>query len=178
MTDAMRDENRERIDRWLRAGAAENVGPDVEAAWTGLLAALPEVEPSPELTDRVMRRVAEVRCAARDLAPRWRFALAAGLALCGASALFLPALLLAAPIPVGTLIAAITEGVKAGAAWVAQGISVWRLLADIAETTSLVVATPEATIFLASFAIISAAALRLLYDLTLYDLRSAGAAPR
>jgi len=172
----MRDETRERIERWLRAGAAEDAGPDVEAAWTGLLAALPEIEPSPELTDRVMRRVAEVRSAARDLSPRWRFALAAGLALCGVSILSLPALLFAAPIPVGALIAAISGGVKAAAAWAAQGISVWRLLADIAETTSLVVATPEATTFLASFAVVSAAALRLLYDLTLYDRRSIGAA--
>lgn len=174
----MRDENRERIERWLHAGAAESPGPEVEAAWTGLFAALPEVAPSSELADRVMRRVARVRRASRDLAPRWRFALAAGLLLFGASALSLPALLLEAPIPVGAVIAAITNGVTAGAAWVAQGISFWRLLASIAETTSLVVATREAATFLAGFALVSAAALRLLYDLTLYDRRSTGAVPR
>jgi len=174
----MRDDNRKRIEQWIRAGAPEAVGAEVEAAWNALLAALPDEGPSPEFAGRVMRRVGEARRAARDLAPRWRFALAACLALCGLSALCLPAVLLALPIPVGGLIAAVAGAVKATAVWAAQGISVWRFLANVAETTSLVVATPEAIAFLASFALLSAAALRLLYELTLQDWRSAGAASR
>jgi hypothetical protein len=174
----MRDDSRKRIEEWIRRGAPETAGPELETAWTDLFAALPDLGPSAEFTGRVMRRVGEARRSSRDLSPRWRFALAAGLALCGLFALCLPAVLLAAPLPVGGLIAAVTALVKVAAAWGAQGLAVWRFLAGVAETASLVLATREAIAFLASFAMLSAAALRLLYELTLYDWRTAGAAPR
>jgi hypothetical protein len=172
------DATRRPIERWLGAGALDDAGPELEAAWTRLLAALPAEGPSSDFADRVMRRVAADRARARDLAPRWRWALGAGLALCGASALILPALLLAAPLPIGALLATVAGAVKTGAVWMALGVSVWRFLAEVADTASMVAATPEATAFLACFALISAAALRLLYDLTLYDWRSTGAASR
>lgn len=180
-----RDVNRNRIGRWLHAGAGEEDSPELEAAWSSLLAELPELEPSAELTDRVMRRVAELRPGAyaarravRDLHPRWRLALVLGLLVSGASALLLPALLLAAPIPVGAAIAATADAVKAVAVWAAQGFSLWRLLAEIADTAALVAATPEVTAFLAAFALVSAAALRLLFELMHYDRRSVHVAPR
>ena len=178
MTWAMREEHRNRIEGWLELGAPESSGPELETAWSGLLAMLPEEAPSDAFADRVLRRVAESRRASRDLPARWRFVLAAALTLCGISALFVPAVLLAIPIPIGGLIAAVADVVKAGAVWVAQGLSLWRILHEIAQTASLIVATPEATAFLAGFAVLSAAALRLLHDLTLYDRSSAGAASR
>lgn len=178
MTGAMREEPRKRIADWLGAGAPESIGSDLEAAWSQLLAALPDEAPSFAFAEGVMRRVAESRRGRRDLPARWRLALAAALTLCGISALCLPAVLLAIPLPIGGVIAGVAGVVKAGAAWAAQGVWVWRLLVEIAETTALVLATPEATAFLAGFAVLSAAALRLLYDLTLYDWRSAGAASR
>jgi uncharacterized membrane protein HdeD (DUF308 family) len=125
-----------------------------------------------------MLRVAEVRGAARDLSPRLRRVLAACLALVGVSALALPVVLVAFPLPVAGLIGTLAGAVKAGAAWAAQGVSVWQFLVEFAQTTSVVLATPEATAFLASSALLSAAALRLLFELTRHDRRIANAASR
>ncbi|HLE85710.1 MAG TPA: hypothetical protein VJG13_15315 [Thermoanaerobaculia bacterium] len=174
----MRDENRKRIERWLEAGAPEAAGPELEAAWSVLLRELPEEAPSPAFVAAVLQRVAEVRGAARDLAPRWRLALAAGLALFGLSALALPAVLLAVPLRVGGLVAVVGGAIKAVAGWAAQGIEVWQALASFAGKVTLVVATPQATLAMASFAVLSALALRLLFELTLHDRRSAGVAAR
>lgn len=171
------------IARWLTAGAPEASTPELEASWSDLLAELPDETPSPAFVNGVMLRVAAERGAAaaravRDLAPRWRWALAACLALVGLSALALPVVLIALPLPIGGLIATLAGAVKAGAVWLAQGASVWRFLADVGQTTSVVLATPEATAFLATFALLSAAALRLLFELTRDDRRTFDAAIR
>ena len=54
----------------------------------------------------------------------------------------------------------------------------WRFLADVAQTTAVVLATPQAAAFLAGFALLSAAALRLLFELTRQDRRIADATAR
>jgi hypothetical protein len=168
--------NRTTIERWLEAGAPDSGAPEIEAAWNELLAELPDETPSPAFASRVMQRVAEARGAARDLPRRLRLVLAACLGLIGVSALAVPIVLIAFPVPVGGLIEALAASVKAAAVWAAQGVSVWRFLANVAQTTSVVLATPEATAFLASFALLSAAALRLLFELTRHDRRIAHAA--
>lgn len=163
------------IARWLEAGAPDSGTSELEAAWTGLLAELPDEAPSQAFANRVMQRVRGVRGAARDLSPRLRLVLAACLALIAVSTLALPMVLIAVPLPVGGLIDALAVAVKAGAAWIAQGLSVWRFLAGVAQTASVVLATPQATAFMASFALLSAAALRLLFELTRHDRRIADA---
>jgi hypothetical protein len=86
--------------------------------------------------------------------------------------------LLAFPLPVGSVIDTLAVAVKAGAAWTAQALAVWTFLAGMAQTLSVVLATPEAAAFLLSFALLSAAALRLLFELTRKDRRVADAAAR
>jgi hypothetical protein len=164
------------IERWLGAGAPDAFIPELEDAWTGLLAELPDEAPSPDFAARVMQRLAGVRVAVRDLAPRWRLALAACLALLALSALALPALLTPLPIPVGGLIAALAGAVKAGAGYVTQSVSVWRFLTSVAQILSVVVATPQAIALLASFALLSGGALGALFELTRPDRRTADAA--
>jgi hypothetical protein len=167
------------IERWLEAGAPDSAAPELEAAWSALLSELPDEGPSPAFAGRVMQlAVAEVRHGARDLSPRLRLAVAACLALMGFSALVMPVVLIALPLPVGGLIDGLAGAVKAGAAWAAQGVSLWRFLANVTQTLSVVVATPQATAFLASFALLSAAAFRLLFELTRHDRRIADAASR
>jgi hypothetical protein len=166
------------IERWLEAGAPDSAAPELEAAWSALLSELPDEGPSPAFAGRVMQRVAEARHAARDLSPRLRLVVAACLALMGFSALVMPVVLIALPLPVGGLIDGLAAAVKAGAAWAAQGVSVWRFLANVTQTLSVVLATPQATAFLASFALLSAAAFRLLFELTRHDRRIADAASR
>jgi hypothetical protein len=178
-------EYRRTLERWLRAGAPDTTALELESAWRELLAELPDEAPSAAFTSRVMLRVAEVRDAARalaprvraarDLSPRLRLVLAACLGLVGVSVLALPVVLVALPLPVGGLIAALASAVKAGAVWAAQGFSVWEFLADLGQTIAVVLATPEATAFLVSFALLSAAAFRWLFELTRTDRRSADA---
>ena len=168
-------EYRRTLERWLQAGAPDTAAPELEGAWSELLAELPDEVPSAAFTSLVMLRVAAARSAARDLSPRLRLVLAACLGLVGISVVALPVVLIALPLPVGGLIAALAGAVKAGAIWAAQGVSVWRFLAEIAQTISVVLATPQATAFLASFALLSAAAFRLLFELTRPDRRIANA---
>jgi hypothetical protein len=174
----MRHEHRMAIERWLESGAPETASVELESAWTRLLSELPDESPSGEFPARVMLRVAGSRRPARDLSPRLRLALVACLGLVGVFALALPALLLAFPLPVGSVIDTLAVAVKAGAAWTAQALAVWTFLAGVAQTLSVVLATPEAAAFLLSFALLSAAALRLLFELTRKDRRIADAAAR
>jgi hypothetical protein len=139
---------------------------------------LPDESPSAAFPGRVMARVAGLRRPARDLSPRLRLALVACLALMGVSALVIPVLLVAFPLPVGGVIDALAVSIKAGAAWTAQAIAVWGFLAGAAQTVSVVLATPQAAAFLVGFALLSAAALRLLFELTRKDRRIADAAAR
>jgi hypothetical protein len=125
-----------------------------------------------------MLRVAGLRRPARDLSRRARMAVVAYLGLVGVFALALPALLIAFPLPVGSMIDAMAVTVKAGAAWTAQAIAVWTFLAGVAQTFSVVLATPQAAAFLISIALLSAGALRLLFELTRKDRRIADAAAR
>jgi hypothetical protein len=174
----MRQDSWTTIERWLRAGAPDASSPELEAAWARLFEELPDESPSDAFPGRIMARVAGLRSPARDLSPRLRLVLVACLALMGVSALVVPALLIAFPPPVGGVIDALAVAVKAGAVWTAQGIAVWGFLAGAAQTFSVVLATPEAAAFLVSFALLSAAALRLLFELTRKDRRIADAAAR
>jgi hypothetical protein len=167
------------IERWLEAGAPDASSPELEAAWSRLFQDLPDESPSELFPGRVMARVAGLRRpSGRDLSPRLRRALAACLALMGLSALALPVLLIAYPLPVGGVIEALTMAVKVGAAWTTYGLALWGFLAGVSRTLSVVVATPEAASFLFSFALLSAAALRLLFQLTRKDRRPADAPAR
>jgi hypothetical protein len=184
----MRYDHLTAIKRWLESGAPDAASVELDSAWTRLLSALPDESPSAEFPARVMLRVAALahprlataalRRRARDLSPRMRLALVACLGLVGVFALALPALLLAFPLPVGSVIDTLSVAVKAGAAWTAQAIAVWAFLAGVAQTLSVVLATPEAAAFLVSFALLSAAALRVLFELTRKDRRIADAAAR
>jgi hypothetical protein len=174
----MRQDHWKTIERWLLTGAPEASSPELEAAWTRMFEELPDESPSAAFPGRVMARLAGLRRPARDLSPRLLLALAACLGLIGVSALVIPVLLLAFPPPVGGVIDALAVAVKAGAAWTAQSIALWGFLAGVAQTLSVVLATPEAAAFLVSFALLSAAALRLLFELTRKDRRIADAAAR
>jgi hypothetical protein len=184
----MRQDSWTTIERWLQAGAHDVSSPELEAAWSRLFQELPDESPSAAFPGLVMARVASLahprlgrgglRQPARDLSPRLRLALVACLVTMGVSALVLPVLLIAFPLPVGGVIDALAVAVKAGAAWTAQVIAVWGFLAGVAQTVSVVLATPEAAAFLVGFALLSAAALRLLFELTRKDRRIADAAAR
>lgn len=184
----MRQNDWTTIEIWLRAGAPDASSPELDAAWAHLLQELPDESPSGAFPGRVMARVAGLahgglgwrglRRPARDLSPRLRLALVACLGLMGVAALLVPVALLAWPLPVGAVIDALAIAVKAGAAWTAQGIAVWGFLAGVSQTVSVVLATPEAAAFLVSFALLSAAALRLLFELTRKERRMADAAAR
>jgi hypothetical protein len=166
------------IERWLESGASETASLDLESAWSRLLSELPDEPPGAGFADRVMLRVAALGSPSRDLSPRLRWALVACLALIGVCALAVPALLLAFPPPVGSVIDTLAIAVKAGAAWTAQALAVWSFLAGVAQTLAVVVATPQAAAFLVSIALLSAAALRLLFELTRKDRRIADASAR
>lgn len=174
----MRQDHRTTIERWFLAGAPDSTSPELEAAWSSLLQELPDDSPSAAFTDRVLLRVAGLRGTARDLSPRARLALVACVALMGVSCLVMPALLLAFPLPVSDAIDVIATLIKAGAVWAASGLAVWRFLAGVAQTTSVVLATPQAAAFLVGIALLSAAALRLLFELTRQDRRIADATAR
>jgi hypothetical protein len=166
----MRHQHRTAIERWLEGGAPDTTSPELEAAWSSLFQDLPDESPSAAFADRVMVRVAGLR-KSRDLSPRLRWALVAGVALLGVSWLVLSALLLAYPVPVGETIDLLTGAVKAGAVWASWSSAVWRVLAAVGQTTSVVLATPQAAGFLACIALLSAAALRLLFELLRQDRR-------
>jgi hypothetical protein len=174
----MRHDHRTTIERWLESGAPDTASVELEAAWTGLLSELPDEAPSAEFPARVMLRVAGLRRRAHDLSPRLRLVLVACVGLLGILAVALPALLIAFPHLVGDVIDTVAVAVKVGAAWTAQAFAVWAFLAGVAQTLSVVLATPEAAAFLVSFALLSAAALRLLFELTRKDRRIADAAAR
>jgi hypothetical protein len=173
----MRHDHRTAIERWLESGAPDSSSVELEAAWTRLFSELPDEAPGAEFPGRVMVRVAGLR-PARDLSRRARLAVVAYLGLVGVFALALPALLIAFPLPVGSMIDAMAVTVKAGAAWTAQAIAVWTFLAGVAQTLSVVLATPQAAAFLVSIALLSTGALRLLFELTRKDRRIADAAAR
>jgi hypothetical protein len=177
-TGPLRQDHRTAIERWLSQGAPDAFTPELEGAWTGLLAALPEESPSADFAALVMLRAAGLRRPARDLSPRLRLAAAACLALVGLFVLALPALLLAFPLPVGGGIDVLASAIKFGAAWTAQGLAVWGFLANVARMAAVVLATPQATAFLVVFALLSAAGLRLLFELTPPDRRTAHASAR
>jgi len=170
--------HRTAIDRWLSQGAPEAFTPELEGAWTGLLAELPEESPSADFAAIVMLRAAGLRRPAPDLSPRLRFVLAACLGSVALFVLLLPALLLAFPLPVGGSIDVLAGAVKFGAAWTAQGIAVWGFLANVARMLAVVLATPQATAFLFVFALLSAAGLRLLFELVRQDRRTVHAPAR
>ena len=173
----MRHEHHETIERWLASGAPETTSPELEAAWSTLFRDLPDESPSAAFTERVMLRVAGLRTA-RDLSPRLRWAMVACAALIGVSWLLLSALLLVNPVPVGEAIDLLAAAVKAGAVWAAWSGAVWRFLAIVGQTTSVVLATPQAAALLAGFALLAAAALRLLFELTRQDRRIVDATAR
>lgn len=175
-----RRHHRTAIERWLLAGAPEALDPELESAWAGLLAELPDEAPSTAFTSQVMLRVAGLRAphAARDLPRRLRLALVACFGLIAVSALLMPALLLDVPLQLSGLVDALLIAVKGGLVWAASGIAVWRILAEVGRTASVVLATPQATAFVASFALLAAGALRLLVELTRQDRRTADAAAR
>jgi hypothetical protein len=177
----MRQGHRTAIERWLLAGAPDAMSPELEAAWASLFQELPDEAPSSAFAGRVMLRVAGLRAAARparDLPRRLRLALVACLGLMGVSALVLPVLLFAFPLQLGGVIDALTVAVKAGALWAGSGVAVWGFLAEVAGTLAVVLATPQAAAFLAGFALLSALALRMLFELTRHDRRTADAPAR
>jgi hypothetical protein len=174
----MRRDHRTAIERWLESGAPDTSNVELEAAWTRLFSELPDEAPGAEFSDRVMLRVAGWRRPARDLSRRARLAVVAYLGLVGVFAIVLPALLIAFPLPVGSMIDAMAVAIKAGAAWTGHAIAVWAFLAGVAQTLSVVLATPQAAGFLIGIALLSAAALRVLFELTRKDRRIADAAAR
>ena len=173
-----RQHQRTTVERWLAQGAPEAFTPELEGAWTGLLADLPEESPSADFAAMVMLRAAGLRRPARDLSPRLRLALVACLSLVSLFVLVLPALLLAFPLPVGGGIDVLAGAIKVGAVWTAQGVAVWAFLANVARMIAVVLATPQATAFLVAFALLSAAGLRMLFELTRKDRRTAHASAR
>jgi hypothetical protein len=173
-----RHEHRTTIERWLLAGAPDAETPELESAWASLLRELPDESPSPAFAARVMLLAAGLRRPARDLSPRLRWAIGACLAMVGVFALALPALLLAFPLPVAGAIDLFADAVKLGATWTAGGVAVWQLLAAVVRPLAVVVSTPPAIAFLLAIALVSAAALRWLFELTRKDRRTADAAAR
>lgn len=173
----MRHEHRTAIERWLAIGAPDATSPELEAAWSTLFQDLPDESPSAAFADRLMVRVAGLR-KSRDLSPRVRWALVACFALMGVSWLVLSALLLADPVPVAETIDLLTGAVKVGAVWASWSVAVWRFLATVGQTTSVVLATPQAAAVLAGIALLSAAALRLLFELLRQDRRMVDATAR
>ena len=171
MTPRSREQMAARVDRWLRAEAAEAAG-GAEAALTALLAWLPDEAPSEAFTEKVLARVREDSRRATAVGWLLRVAAVMGLVLVGSSIIATPSVLLALPVSVGAMIAALANGVAAFAAWLGHAVSLWEALAAIGRKVALVLATPQATVALLATMSLGAAAFRVLYSLTMQDRRA------
>lgn len=174
------------LDRWLRAeeedgefgGDPEGFAADVraadaraEAALTALFAALPlSSSPAPGFADRVLWAAVPRHAAFLPgfLASTWgRAGIALGLA---SAALGLPALLttltsLLALLRPALLIPVAVRALVSGSAWIASGVRLGCWCSGFAGTLLAPFASPAVTAAMGACLLISAVALRLLYEL-------------
>jgi hypothetical protein len=168
----------QRVRQWL---GAEARGSGEETALTQVFRAHPAPAPPADFTARVLARLAEELGwgRRRDLFAAHqglRAAVAAGLALVGATLVFVPGLVrplarrvvsgdLAGLGGLGDLIMVAANTVSAGVRWLAGGLEVWRLLSAIGEALASAAARPEGAAALLGSALLAVAAFRALNSL-------------
>lgn len=162
--------NRDLLARWLTAEASESEA-RAEAALTALLEWLPDEAPSAAFTRNVLTRLREEPGTARRWTWLLRVAAVLGIVLVGGSVVAAPSVLLALPVSVGNLIALVADGVAVLVTWLGHALSLWEGMARIAQKVGLVLATPEATLFMLGTSAAGALAFRLLYGLAMQDRR-------
>jgi hypothetical protein len=168
------------LDRWLRAeeeddfaeigGTDESAEFAADAALTALFAALPlQSSPAPGFADRVLRAVpARAAFLPGFLASPWgRAGIALGLAsaalgLPALFAVFAPLLSLLRP---ALLVPVLARALVSGSAWIASGARLGRWCSDLTRTLTTPFESPAVVAAMGACLLISAVALRLLYEL-------------
>lgn len=154
------------IERWMKAEEARDDS-RAETAFLVAMARLPRFAPLPGFADRVMAAVPAPARRAFPWLTAWHVAVAAALALIGATATLVPAL---PRLPVGmprlaTLVKAWAVGAHTIGEWLQSGVAVWLVLLRIGRWVSVGIQSPEIAAGLAGSAVLGALGLYTLNHL-------------
>lgn len=161
------------LNQWLEAERDADER-NADEALTALFATIPRLSPSVGFADRVLWAIEPAAAPSIFVSWLWRSAIGVAIALASVAVLAVPLLrLLPVDFPtLGRVVRTATVGVTWGAEWLAAGLDIWGLAAQVGLALRTATSTPEAMSALLAMTVIGASALYGLNRLLVFERRT------